>query len=146
MIETSMVLYEHSEEQKYMVSITKGTAGAVEFDFDAVWNFKKMLQQFDPKKLIWLHVHPPGFGVEASAQDYLCAKSLQIAFKELGKFGIFQFRTPSTSDCQGQVGWHELDGSALRLVNTEAIDDLTFLKGPAMVLKLHSFVQRIGLN
>lgn len=135
MIETSMVLY----DDKYMVSVTKGTPGTVEFDFEGVWRFRKTITDFDPKKLTWLHVHPPGFGVEASFQDSICAKSLEIAFKHLGNFGIFQFHTPSISDCRGQIGWHVLEGSMLKMIRTESIEENPYLKGPAMVLKLHSF-------
>lgn len=135
MIETSMVLYDNY----LMVCMSKGTVGNVEFDFDAVWRFRKQVIEFDPLKLIWLHVHPLGFGYEASLQDSICAKGLEIAFKGLGKFGILHFQTPSQQDCRGQVGWHELDGSELKLAKVESIEDDVYLKGPAMVLKMHSF-------
>lgn len=136
MIETSMVLY----ADKYMVSMTKGKPGSVEFDFEAVWRFRSQVLEFDAKKLTWLHCHPLGFGVAPSEQDRLCALSLRMAFKSLGKFGILHFNSPSVSECYGQVGWYVFnEQDELVLSHLQAIDDDPYLKGPAMVLKLHAF-------
>src|SRR5512135_2848510 len=73
--ESSLVTY--GDE---VISVTRGSPAAVEFDFEAVWDFKKRKgKEFLADGLTWLHVHPPGFGAQASTQDLKCVAALRAA-------------------------------------------------------------------
>jgi hypothetical protein len=107
MVESSLVSYEDS-----IIVANRGGPASVEFDFDAVWAFTRKVKDFDPRYLVWLHVHPIGFGPQASAKDLECYRGLRIAFGETaGEFGILCFDNEELNEISGKICWHDYQSS-----------------------------------
>lgn len=103
--ESSLILYDGQ-----IISATRGSPSAVEFDFEAAWDLRKKLGKkfFKPELLTWLHVHPPGFGVQASSQDRKCVQAIRAGLGPIiGEFGIFSFDDTSLNSIAGSVAWYQ---------------------------------------
>jgi len=85
--EAAIVLYKDS-----ILDHSIGTPVRVEFNFEKIWEFKrqKKRRKFDPKKLHFVHVHPPNF-LELSTLDINCIQGLSIAFEYPILFSIVCF-------------------------------------------------------
>lgn len=146
MVESSVVYYENFSDYT-LVAASVGEPARVEFDFEKVWSFRKKTEDFDPRKLMWFHVHPSGFGTVASATDLDCAKGLKLAFGELGHFGIVGFDNSDLSDVSGEICWYELKDNQLvdsykgRIPNYPYQDTNYFLE-PYKLLKVLSMVKK----
>jgi hypothetical protein len=134
MRESALVLYEWR-----IIAASYGGPASVEFDFDAVWGFKKSLPRFYPKLLTWIHVHPPGFGPEPSTQDDFCAKGFKAAFGEIGEFLIFCFNNDDPNDTHGKKSVNGFDGKRLSPITVEAIGREHYRE--AHILKLLSLAK-----
>jgi hypothetical protein len=137
MLESAIVTY-HSR----LISATKGNPASVEFDFDAVWRFKKQnAAGWSPKYLRWVHVHPIGFGTGPSMQDQICAASLAAAFKEVDRFGIACFYDCKPDNIQGDIRWYEWNKGKQCLVPDNNLCDIMFSLDDreAYILKTLSF-------
>lgn len=87
-----------------LISATRGNPSSVEFDFDAVWRFKKQYGEgWNARYLNWVHVHPPGFGTSASSQDQLCAAALAAAFGHVDRFSIICFSNSKPDNIDGDM-------------------------------------------
>jgi hypothetical protein len=134
MLESSMVQYGGK-----IISVSKGKPASVEFDFEAVWRFKKVLgHRFDPCLLRWIHVHPTGFGILPSPQDELCAEGLAAAFKSCENFVILRFFNPGFQDIFGDLAIYRWDLKKLVLTETSSVEFGLF-KRYAYILKTLSY-------
>ena len=70
MRESSCVLY-LGEKTPKLWDVQIGGPASVEFDFIKVWEESKKVH-FTPSDLLFLHVHPRGFGVGCSTTDVDC--------------------------------------------------------------------------
>ena len=112
MVESSLVLWGDR-----VISTSVGKPATVEFDFDAVWHHKRTCHPhiYKQRELTWLHVHPVGYGCQFSSLDQNCAEGLQLAFGNIGWFGILCFRDADPDDIEGEVAWYRLVESKLVL-------------------------------
>jgi hypothetical protein len=110
MVESSLVVFANNR----VIAQSKGLPAQVEFDFDSVWAFKKQNKFiFHADLLLWLHVHPHGYGVIPSATDLNCARGLNIALGGLGKFGIMCFHDEDLGNITGDCAIYELQNDQL---------------------------------
>ncbi len=86
MRESSCVLY-LGEKTPKLFDVQIGTPASVEFDFVKVWEQCKKVH-FAPSDLLFIHVHPRGFGVECSSTDIDCLQGYVKAFGSSPRFGI----------------------------------------------------------
>jgi hypothetical protein len=142
MIEASMVLYE-SNGYFEVVSMTRGGPASVEFDFEAVWAFRRRRFRFDPKRLHWVHVHPQGFGPGNSMQDVLCAQALELAFGKgtIQNFGIVCFDNADLNDFDGNMAWYYFENGELHPHDQEFRRIPTIMKLKAAMLKALSYAR-----
>lgn len=114
MVESSIVTYRYE-----IVTASRGGPVSVEFDFETVWEYRKQKKNnvgFDPKRLHWIHVHPPGVGTDPSSTDEDCAKGLSLAFgKEFGMFTIVEFFDNDLNSLEGKCSNYRYNGSKLEL-------------------------------
>ena len=86
MVESSIVIHRND-----IISYSKGTAGQVEFDFEQIWCYCKIMER-KASELDFYHVHPAGF-LELSQTDVNCMKGFREAFGCQIKFYIITFTT-----------------------------------------------------
>lgn len=113
MNESSLILYDGR-----IVSMSRGSAFEVEFEFQKVWDLKKKTPNFNPDRLVWLHAHPPGVSCQASMQDVRCAQGLKIAFGKLGAFGIVCFTDADLNSYDGEIAWYQFDENHKLVIET----------------------------
>ena len=82
--EASLVKYKDET-----ISTSVGSSGAVEFNFEEIWDKWKTTDK-DPRQLHFIHVHPPGFD-HPSTQDEICVRGFNIAFGYPVLFSIITF-------------------------------------------------------
>lgn len=88
--ESAIVVYYNESGAIETICCSLGSPGAVEFDFEALWEFKKEKKDFKPDRLGFFHVHPPGFD-ELSTLDHECLKGLDIALGSGFGFSIVNY-------------------------------------------------------
>ena len=110
MVESSLVLWDQR-----VIALSRGKPAEVEFDFDTVWRIKKNSPHvFKQRELTWLHVHPIGYGTQASSTDINCAEGLNAAFGNMGWFGILCFNDADLDWIGGQITWYRWVKGELR--------------------------------
>lgn len=118
MVESAMVMYSGR-----IISMSRGKPASVDFDFDAVWDFKReMGDRFHPESLVWIHVHPGSYGYQPSSQDLICAKALKAAFGTLGSFKIVCFFDDNLDDAEGGIASYRLEEGFLVDAGVERIE------------------------
>ena len=99
MRESSCVLY-LGEKTPKLWDVQIGGPASVEFDFIKVWEESKKVH-FTPSDLLFLHVHPRGFGVGCSTTDVDCLQGFVKAFGSTPRFGIVAYGKVDTNDMSG---------------------------------------------
>lgn len=100
MRESSCVLY-LGEKTPKLWDVQIGGPASVEFDFIKVWEESKKVH-FAPSDLLFLHVHPRGFGVGCSTTDIDCLQGYVKAFGSTPRFGIVAYDLVDTSNMRGR--------------------------------------------
>lgn len=100
MRESSCVLY-LGEQNPRLFDVQIGTPASVEFDFIKVWEQCKKVH-FAPSDLLFIHVHPRGFGVGCSSTDIDCLQGYVKAFGSSPRFGIVSYDRVEVSSMHGR--------------------------------------------
>lgn len=100
MRESSCVLY-LGEKAPKLWDVQIGGPASVEFDFLKIWEESKRVN-FAPSDLLFLHVHPSGYGVGYSATDMDCLQGFVKAFGTTPRFGIVAYDRVTTTVMQGR--------------------------------------------
>jgi hypothetical protein len=135
MIESSIVLYEHNENDNEIVTVDLGGPASVEFDFFKLWNFRKNLgDKFDPRRFRFYHVHPSGM-LTYSDTDLNCVRGFNIAFgRDVWYFSIITFDSPNINDINHkQISYTYRDGELVKFL------DLRLDKHMLLLLKVLSY-------
>lgn len=90
--ESSVVLYEDK-----IIDFNLGNAGAVEFNFERIWKFKKSCKSFSTHLLEFVHTHPVNFA-QYSSTDLNCMKGFYSAFGSNIFFTIIIFYPSELND------------------------------------------------
>lgn len=130
--ESSLVLFLHKYCVK-MVDFQIGDASSVEFDFFKIKEFLRYEQKVEPKIDIqnfhFIHVHPPGFGSEASSMDMEVMRGYLKAFGALPDFSIVTFDTDAMTDVVGDMTTYMLAKGEKTLENMTIAKNRRFIFG-----------------
>ena len=92
MNEASLILY-----NDLLLDYNVGTPVTVEFNFNKIWQLKKLIPRFMPELLYLYHVHPEGY-LNYSELDRKVMKGFSIALGESSHFHIVCFKNANISD------------------------------------------------